>query len=144
MQIISISSACKLLLHFFLQYGHIQRVLSYQLPLAYDRHVYFIDYPNVTGGRGSNAALPSPTWVSVVREPVAKFVSRYFYARDHAVPSFKKLLKRGVPYALNTTMAEWKAKGLDDCVLKKDPECTMVEGQLYDLMIVGGKGRILS
>ena len=51
--------------------------LNQQL-LAYDRHVHFIDFRNFIGNSTVNY---QPIWFSVIRDPIEKFVSRYFYNR---------------------------------------------------------------
>ena len=56
------------------QRKHVNIVLKKpQRPLTYDRHVHFIDFSQFVGVQ--------PIWFSIIRDPVDKFVSRYFYNR---------------------------------------------------------------
>ena len=62
------------------QQNHVNKVikLKHHSPLAYDRHVHFIDFRNFTG----NATVKfQPIWFSIIRDPIEKFASRYFYNR---------------------------------------------------------------
>ena len=53
---------------------HVNRVLSKPYrPLSYDRHVHFIDFS------AFNESMP--IWFSIMRDPIDKFVSRYYYNR---------------------------------------------------------------
>ena len=54
---------------------------------------------------------------SVVRDPVEKFVSRYFYNRIGTASAFDKWKAKGVPYLQNTDKATWKKKVSQACVL---------------------------
>ena len=62
------------------QQNHVNQIVNKikSRPLIYDRHVHFIDFGNFIG----NATVKyQPVWFSIIRDPVEKFVSRYYYNR---------------------------------------------------------------
>lgn len=97
-------------------------------PLSYDRHVYFIDFRQFSNG--------NPTYMSVVRDPVQKFASRFHYARMDRGFIYKKLASQNMSLVQNLSMDAWIRKDLEECILTRDPECQMSLGQEYDLTIV--------
>ena len=72
----------------------------------------------------------------MIRDPIDKFVSRYFYSRDSRGVIFEKLLRRGVRYVQDVSLGEWIKKDLNQCVLGNDEECWLIPGEKYDLTIV--------
>ena len=58
------------------QRKHVKLVLDKkERPMSYDRHVHFIDFSQF------NEDHVQPVWFTIIRDPVDKFVSRYFYNR---------------------------------------------------------------
>ena len=98
----------------------------------------FSERRNKTVLTGYKRPRRNPIWFSMVRDPVDKYVSRYYYSRDARGIMFDKLLKRGARYVQNVSLREWTRKNLNDCVLKNDEECWLVPGEKYDLAIVSG------
>ncbi len=101
-------------------------------PLSYDRHLYFFDFRRF-GGR-------NPVWFSMVREPTAKFESRFHYWRHSprgARTMFGKLRERADPaVATDAKFDQWREKDAERCVFEEDPECHFQEKKAYDLTIV--------
>ena len=69
-------------------------------PVLFDKHQYFIDF--------NKFDLPMPTFMSIVRDPVKQFHSRYYFRR----------------FTYKLTSDRDQHISLDDCVLQRMPECT--------------------
>ena len=75
------------------------------LPTSFDRHVYFTNF--------SSFGSQNPVYINLVRDPIAKMVSRFYYA---------DLRQRG--------------PGLfEKCVAAEGVQCRLLQGQPYDLTI---------
>ena len=96
--------------------------------LTYDRHVFYYDFHQYT-----NEA--NPTWFSMIRDPVQKFISRYNYFRvtkyNQGIDSNGNRINKE-----EVTVEDFVAKPIDQCILESDPECTFNLGQRYDFTIV--------
>ena len=86
-------------------------------PISVDRHIYYVNF--------SAFGEDSPIWFSVVRDPVKKVTSRFYYHRITPKPG------RQIPNIRNYTSYE----NFVDCVYKKGDDCTFVDGKPYDLSI---------
>lgn len=94
------------------------------VPQSFDRHVFFINF--------SRFDAPFPIYVSLIRDPVQKMISRFFYRRGNSITEYNRLKRRGL---VNVPMAEWLHWLLEMCVLHKNSECNFVDGHEYDLTI---------
>lgn len=83
-------------------------------PCSYDRHVYFLDF----GLFGE----PSPAYVNVIRDPVDRLVSSFYYRRAVAAAGVQGTSKPS---------RFWLSKSFDDCVRRGDEECTFAVGQKH-------------
>ncbi|XP_049829942.1 uronyl 2-sulfotransferase-like [Schistocerca gregaria] len=92
------------------------------VPVAFDRHVYFINFTLFD--------KQSPTYINLVRDPVDKAASRFYYARVTPDPRNPDL--HYAPPRLNKNFI---SSNFDECVALQDPECTFETGQPYDLTI---------
>ncbi|XP_054256845.1 uronyl 2-sulfotransferase-like [Macrosteles quadrilineatus] len=92
------------------------------IPLSFDRHVYFINFTSF--GR------QSPTYINLVRDPVDKAVSRFYYSRITPSPLNPDLHNIKPPKPRHKTV-----QSFEECVLTSDPECSFETGHLYDLAI---------
>ena len=64
------------------QQNHVKNVLKKpERPLSYDRHVHFIDF--------TQFGQDQPIWFSIIRDPIDKFVSRYYYNRYYVIEIIK-------------------------------------------------------
>ena len=106
-------------------------------PLSYDRHVYYIEVSNFTGELHSlKLDFPTPTWFSMIRDPVAKYISRFNYFRHN---KFKEGLDSNLnPIPKSTNYTTFKRKNFEKCIMEGDVECTFFPGRKYDLTIVSG------
>ncbi|TRY76717.1 hypothetical protein TCAL_07928, partial [Tigriopus californicus] len=87
---------------------------------AFLAHIRFIDFRAFNG--------TPPIWISQVRDPLERFISRYNYVRRRERPDYQTLLKkRGVLEA-----EKWRNMSLDYCVSQGLPECYLKPGQEYE------------
>jgi len=109
------------------QRKHIKEVMKKpQRPLTYDRHVHFIDFTQFIGVQ--------PIWFSIIRDPVDKFVSRYFYNRGGKGILYDKMVKRNDSIVKGQTKEEWIKKDIVNCIYdENDDECNLKPGSTADL-----------
>lgn len=93
---------------------------THGVPCSFDRHVYFINF--------TQFGEAMPLYVNLVRDPVEKAVSRYFYHHIGFSEEYDKLKP-------NMTRDEWKRQYYERCVRERDPLCEFVAGESYDLTI---------
>jgi len=106
---------------------HVNRVLSKPYrPLSYDRHVHFIDFSTF------NESMP--IWFSIMRDPIDKFVSRYYYNRGGKAPLYDKMVQRNDSIVRGVTKEVWRTKDIVECIFDDtDSECNLQPGTLADL-----------
>lgn len=96
----------------------VQLVRSTPPPCSFDRHVFFINFTRF-------GATP-PVYINIIREPVERIISSFFYRRMAAKLNNKTSRVRPSAYWLN--------KKFEHCVLTPDPECTFIEGHNYSVL----------
>lgn len=88
--------------------------------VSFDRHVYFTNFTNL--------GLKMPLYLNLIRDPVEKLESRFYYARVTPRPG-----------AATPPGYKWpdppKYATLEDCILDHGGECTFLTGHRYDLTI---------
>ncbi|XP_066983415.1 heparan sulfate 2-O-sulfotransferase pipe-like isoform X1 [Macrobrachium rosenbergii] len=91
-------------------------------PKSYDR---FSLYINFTQHRSAYVTL-RPAYITMVRDPVEKFISYFRFKRvdQQRVKMEMTWREREKPGASRS----WYWKKLEDCVLNDDPECSMKDG----------------
>ena len=117
-------------LNFTEQEKHVHKVLGLSKPLSYDRHVYFVDFRRFFG--------TNPIWFSMVRNPVEKFASRFYYARQipNLVARKKEEIAKLFGNKSDQVFEMWKNLSVEECVLRGFDECVLRIGHFYDLSIV--------
>uniref|UniRef100_A0A1B6DBH8 Sulfotransferase domain-containing protein n=1 Tax=Clastoptera arizonana TaxID=38151 RepID=A0A1B6DBH8_9HEMI len=93
------------------------------IPLTFDRHVYFVNFTSF--GR------QSPTFLNLVRDPIDKATSRFYYSRVTPNPLNPDL--HGIPLLRKKFLD--RTKSFEQCVKSEDPECSFETGKSYDLTI---------
>ncbi|XP_050730349.1 heparan sulfate 2-O-sulfotransferase pipe-like isoform X1 [Eriocheir sinensis] len=88
--------------------------------VSFDRHVYFTNF--------SNHGFKMPLYLNLVRDPVEKVASRFYYARVTPRPG------AATPPGY-TRPAPPRYTSLEECLQHHDPECTFLPGHMYDLTI---------
>ncbi|XP_068216672.1 uronyl 2-sulfotransferase-like [Palaemon carinicauda] len=79
-------------------------------PQSFDRHIYYF---NVT-----RLGLPKAAWINLVREPVSRFISQFYFTRSRSRwQRVKFLVSRPKPPKW------WFDMKLDDCIKAERPEC---------------------
>ena len=106
-------------------------VLSLSRPLLYNRELHFLDFSALA------PSSPPPRWVSHVRDPTRRFLSRFAFARQSNNLFDFKTFHLTEPEAVgNLTKEEWLEKDLNECVLTGDSECDFRNGSFRDFAIV--------
>ncbi|KAG8231839.1 hypothetical protein J437_LFUL008609 [Ladona fulva] len=82
------------------------------LPLSFDRHVYWLNF--------SAFDHSTPVWINLIRDPIEKAASRFYYAKElNEFPGRKDAYK-----------------SFEECVESgKDMNCRFIDGEMYDLSI---------
>ncbi|XP_076336643.1 uronyl 2-sulfotransferase-like isoform X2 [Tachypleus tridentatus] len=95
----------------------VKRVRKMPSPCSFDRHVFFVNF--------SKFGEKSPLYINVVRDPVERIISSYFYRRVTA-------RRRANKERLN----EYWMNKFEQCVLSSDPECTFIDGRTYSVLLL--------
>jgi dermatan/chondrotin sulfate uronyl 2-O-sulfotransferase UST len=99
-----------------------KRVRDEAVPVTFDRHVYFLNF--------SQYDRQSPTYINLVRDPIDKAASRFYYRRVTPNPHNPDL--QGAP---TFKPQKFGTETFDQCVQSGDPQCTYTTGSTYDLTI---------
>ena len=90
-------------------------------------HVNFVDLSEVN--------LTSPLWVSMVRDPVRRYVSAFDFARTatsdvyNSRKLYDNLLNEGSLRVRNLTYDQWMGMDMNECVASQHPDCELREGE---------------
>lgn len=95
-------------------------VSEYTPPASYIKHVCYTNF--------TRFGYPSPIYVNVVRDPVERVISWYYYVR---APWYYVERKRVFP-DLPLPDPAWLKKDFETCVLSGDRECRYVEGETHE------------
>ncbi|XP_053606260.1 heparan sulfate 2-O-sulfotransferase pipe [Plodia interpunctella] len=95
-------------------------VTAYTPPASYIKHVCHLNF--------TRYGLPSPIYVNVVRDPVERVISWYYYVR---APWYYVERKRAFP-DLPLPDPAWLKKDFETCVLSGDRECRYIEGETHE------------
>ncbi|XP_059091459.1 heparan sulfate 2-O-sulfotransferase pipe-like [Tigriopus californicus] len=95
------------------QRAHVLDINKAPRPFSYHKHVYFINFE--TFGQ------KNPIWISMVRNPVEKLISRYYYNRNEK--TYNKLMQKNSINVAGLTESEWESNTADQCIEKLLPEC---------------------
>ncbi|KAK9309271.1 hypothetical protein QLX08_001020 [Tetragonisca angustula] len=95
-------------------------VSSYSEPSVYIKHVCFTNFTEFN--------LPQPIYINIVRDPVERVISWYYYVR---APWYYVERKQIFP-DLPLPDPNWLKKDFESCVLKADRECRYLEGEIHE------------
>ncbi|CAB3260005.1 unnamed protein product [Arctia plantaginis] len=95
-------------------------VSAYTPPASYIKHVCYTNF--------TRYGYPSPIYVNVVRDPVERVISWYYYVR---APWYYVERKRAFP-DLPLPDPAWLKKDFETCVLSGDRECRYIEGETHE------------
>ncbi|XP_075978788.1 heparan sulfate 2-O-sulfotransferase pipe isoform X2 [Anticarsia gemmatalis] len=95
-------------------------VSSYAPPASYIKHVCYTNF--------TRYGYPNPIYVNVVRDPVERVISWYYYVR---APWYYVERKRVFP-DLPLPDPAWLKKDFETCVLSGDRECRYIEGETHE------------
>ncbi|XP_076809289.1 uronyl 2-sulfotransferase-like isoform X1 [Clavelina lepadiformis] len=99
-----------------------ERILSLPRDTVFVRHFYFVNF--------SEFGLRNPIYINIIRNPVDRFISRYYYARY----GFKKTEKSNVLWPKWPISLKRMNTTLEECVLTNVTKCFEVE--LYKPMMM--------
>lgn len=99
------------------QLGLATMINSYYTPAVYIKHICFINF--------TQYSLPEPIYVNLVRDPVERVISWYYYVR---APWYYVERKQAFP-DLPLPDPKWLKKDFETCVLQGDRECQYIEGE---------------
>ncbi|KDR19341.1 heparan sulfate 2-O-sulfotransferase pipe isoform X2 [Zootermopsis nevadensis] len=95
-------------------------VISYKPPAVYVKHVCFTNF--------TQYGLPEPIYVNLVRDPVERVISWYYYVR---APWYYVERKQAFP-DIPLPDPHWLKKDFETCVLQGDRECRYLEGESHE------------
>ncbi|XP_050351581.1 heparan sulfate 2-O-sulfotransferase pipe [Nymphalis io] len=95
-------------------------VSAHTPPASYIKHVCYTNF--------TRYGFPSPIYVNVVRDPVERVISWYYYVR---APWYYVERKRAFP-DLPLPDPAWLKKDFETCVLSGDRECRYLEGETHE------------
>ncbi|XP_047477183.1 uronyl 2-sulfotransferase-like isoform X2 [Penaeus chinensis] len=90
--------------------------------LSYDRHLYYTNFTEL----GSEA----PVYVNIVRDPVERFISSFYYRRSQ-----ERLNRIPVQGRTATPSPKWLNRTVEQCVLAGDNECAFRPGDEKEMML---------
>ncbi|XP_018052723.1 PREDICTED: heparan sulfate 2-O-sulfotransferase pipe [Atta colombica] len=100
---------------------HLARMVSsYLEPSVYVKHVCFTNF--------TEFHLPEPIYINIVRDPVERVISWYYYVR---APWYYVERKQIFP-DLPLPDPNWLKKDFESCVLKGDRECRYLQGEIHE------------
>lgn len=86
----------------------------------YIRHINWIDFDEFD--------LPQPIYINLVRDPVERVISWFYYARS----SYKNAVEYRKSPNKKIKSAAWYKKNFNECVRSGDPECQYVPHTVKD------------
>jgi len=95
-------------------------VNSFRPPATYVKHVCYANFTRFN--------LPDPIYINLVRDPVERVISWYYYVR---APWYFVERKRAFP-DLPLPNPNWLRKDFETCVRTSDPECRYIQGAKKD------------
>ncbi|XP_074035152.1 heparan sulfate 2-O-sulfotransferase pipe isoform X1 [Leptinotarsa decemlineata] len=95
-------------------------VSSYEPPGVYIKHVCFTNV--------SDFGLPEPIYINLVRDPVERVISWYYYIRAPWYYVERKIAFPDIPLP----DPKWLKKDFEQCVLSGDRECRYVKGEIRE------------
>uniref|UniRef100_A0A1B6JPQ9 Heparan sulfate 2-O-sulfotransferase pipe n=1 Tax=Homalodisca liturata TaxID=320908 RepID=A0A1B6JPQ9_9HEMI len=99
------------------QLGLATMIDQYSTPSVYVKHICFINFTHYN--------LPEPIYVNLVRDPVERVISWYYYVR---APWYYVERKQAFP-DIPLPDPQWLKKDFETCVLRGDRECQYLEGE---------------
>lgn len=89
---------------------------------TYTKHVAFIDFGKLD--------LPWPIYINLVRHPVERLISWFYYVR---APWYIAERVRNFPGEYKVPSIKWLKKSFETCVLQHHEECTFTQGEEHSL-----------
>lgn len=90
-------------------------IADLEQPAAYVHHVNFINFTHLE--------VPRPIYINMVRDPVERVISWFYYAR---APWVQAQRQRNFP-SVPGPKVQWLKKDFESCVRNGDKECNYIE-----------------
>ncbi|XP_055609660.1 heparan sulfate 2-O-sulfotransferase pipe [Uranotaenia lowii] len=97
-----------------------QMITELPMPSVYVKHVCYTNFTRFN--------MPMPIYVNMVRDPVERVISWYYYVR---APWYYVERKQAFP-DLPLPDPRWLKKDFETCVLQGDPECTYAQNAVHE------------
>lgn len=98
----------------------VEEVMSTEVPSSYDRHVYFLNFEKF--------GCSNPTYVNMIREPVERIASSFYYSR--AVAARRRNATRC------KALGVLQEQTFEECVQRGGDGCSFVEGRPHRSLMV--------
>lgn len=90
----------------------VEEILNVEQPASYSKHVAYIDFEDLD--------YPEPIYMNLVRDPVERIISWFYYIR---APWYIAERKKLFPKQYKLPSVQFLKKDFSECVLSQDPEC---------------------
>lgn len=87
---------------------------------VYVKHVCYTNFTKFN--------LPTPIYVNLVRDPIERIISWFYYIRA----SWYFVERKQAFPDLPLPNSSWLRKDFETCVLRGDPECTYTQGEIHE------------
>lgn len=101
------------------QVEFVEEVMSMKAPCSYDRHIYFLDFEEF--------GHANPTYVNMIRDPVDRIASSFYYSRAIAARRSDPKLRKA---------PRWLRETFEECVQRGGDGCCFAEGQPHRSLMV--------
>ncbi|XP_050689900.1 heparan sulfate 2-O-sulfotransferase pipe-like [Eriocheir sinensis] len=90
---------------------------------SYDRHLYYTDFEEQGAQR--------PAYINLVREPVERFISSFYYRRSKE--RLARILAHG--HLVASPSPNWRNRTVEQCVVSGDAECSFTQGSRQEMVL---------
>lgn len=97
----------------------VHHIKSTAPPCTFDRHIFFVNFTRFDES--------SPIYINLIRDPVERIISSYYYRRLAARLNHGRTAKPS---------NYWLNKKFRHCVMNSDPECSFIDGQSYGVLLL--------
>lgn len=100
----------------------VEEIMENGEPATYSKHVAYIDFDALN--------YPQPIYINMVRDPVERIISWFYYVRT---PWYIAERKRLFPDQYKLPSIPFLKKDFSECVMKQDRECTFIQNETKGL-----------
>ena len=100
----------------------VEEIMEYGEGISYTKHVAYVDFDAID--------YPQPIYINLVRDPVERIISWFYYVRT---PWYIAERKRLFPKQYKLPSVPYLKKDFSTCVLNNDRECTYLQDETKGL-----------